>query len=213
MSWRAPLVAILVLGAVSLGCTGAVSAGEPTEIVKRTTDQVLKILEDPQLQGTGKEAQKQQLLRQVADEVFNWPEMARRALATHWRERTPEQRQEFVGLFRDLVERTYMNRLEQAVAERRDIQYLGEEVDGSRAVVKTKAITARNLEVPLDYRLSKVGDRWQIYDILVEGVSLVNNYRSQFNRIITTSSYDALIERMKAREIESAGGGQERRVQ
>jgi phospholipid transport system substrate-binding protein len=86
-------------------------------------------------------------------------------------------------------------------------------VEGPRATVKTKVQTTRNVEVPIDYRLSKVGDGWQIYDVLVEGVSLVNNYRSQFNRIITTSSYAALIERMKAREIESAGGGQERRVQ
>jgi phospholipid transport system substrate-binding protein len=212
MPWRTPIATIVVLSAAWLAFVGAASAGEPTDLIKRTTDQVLKILEDPQLQGPDKEAQRQQLLHQVAEEAFNWQEMARRALATHWRERTPEERQEFTGLFKDLVERTYMSRLEQAAAERRDIQYVGEQLDGSRAIVKTKAITTRNLEVPLDYRLSKVGDRWQIYDVMVEGVSLVNNYRSQFNRIITTSSFHALIERMKTREIEKAAGGPERKA-
>jgi phospholipid transport system substrate-binding protein len=213
MRWRAPIVAILVLGAAWLGYPGFAAAGEPTEVIKRTTDQVLNILEDPQLQGPDKQAQQEQRLRQVADEAFNWEEMARRALAVHWRQRTPEERKEFVGLFRDLVEGNYMSRLEQAAAERRDIQYLGEQVDGSRAVVKTKAISTRNLEVPLDYRLSKVGDRWQIYDVAIEGVSLVNNYRSQFNRLITTSSFETLIERMRARQIDPDAGEPARRVQ
>jgi phospholipid transport system substrate-binding protein len=203
----------MLLGAAWLGFPDSAATGEPTEVVKRTTDRVLKILEDPQLQGADKQSQKQELLRQVADEAFNWEEMAQRALAVHWRERTPEERQEFVALFRDLVERSYMSRLEQAAAERRDIQYVGEQVDGSRATVKTKAITTRNLEVPLDYRLSKVGDRWKVYDVVIEGVSLVNNYRSQFNRLITTSSYNTLIERMRARQVDTDGGEPARRVQ
>jgi phospholipid transport system substrate-binding protein len=128
--------------------------------------------------------------------------MARRALATHWRERTPQERQEFVGLFKDLVERSYMNRLEQAAEDRQAIQYTDEQSDGSRAVVKTKAVTKRNLEIPLDYRVQKVGDRWLIYDVIVEGISLVNNYRSQFNQIISSSSYNALVQRMKSKQTE-----------
>jgi phospholipid transport system substrate-binding protein len=213
MHGRAPLVTVLGFCMMWLGLMGPAWAGEPTDVIKRTTDNVLKVLEDPQLQGPEKQDQRQQRLHQLADEVFNWREMAQRALATHWRDRTPEQQQEFIGLFRDLVERTYMNRLEQAVSERRDIQYVGEQVDGTRAVVKTKAITTRNQEVPIDYRLSKVGNRWLIYDVLVEGVSLVNNYRSQFNRIITTSSYESLIQRMKSREVDTTGGAPGRKTQ
>jgi phospholipid transport system substrate-binding protein len=207
------IVILLMLSAAWLSGLGWAEAGEPTEVIKRTTDKVLAILEDPQFQAADKQAQKQQLLHQVAEATFNWQEMARRALAVHWRDRTPEQQQEFVQLFRDLVERTYMNRLEQAASERQTIQYVGEQVEGSRAAVRTKVITTRNTEIPIEYRLLKVGDRWQIYDVLVEGVSLVNNYRSQFNRIITTSSYNELVARMKARQTDDLSGGPERKVQ
>lgn len=203
------IATMMILSAVWLSCAGWAAAGELTELIRRTTDQVLSILENLQLQ----EAERQQRLHQLAGEVFNWQEMARRALAVHWRDRTPEQQQEFVQLFRDLVENAYINRLQQAASERRDIQYVGEQVEGSRAAVRTKVITTRNQEVPIEYRLSKVGDQWKIYDVLVEGVSLVNNYRSQFNRIIATSSYNNLVERMKARQTDDLSGGPERKVQ
>lgn len=203
------IATMMILSMIWLSCAGWAAAGELTELIRRTTDQVLSILENPQLQ----EAERQQRLHQLAGEVFNWQEMARRALAVHWRDRTPEQQQEFVQLFRDLVENVYINRLQQAASERRDIQYVGEQVEGSRAAVRTKVITARNQEVPIEYRLSKVGDQWKIYDVLVEGVSLVNNYRSQFNRIIATSSYNDLVDRMKARQTDDLSGGPERKVQ
>jgi len=203
------IATMMILSMIWLSCAGWAAAGELTELVRRTTDQVLSILENPHLQ----EAERQQRLHQLAGEVFNWQEMARRALAVHWRDRTPEQQQEFVQLFRDLVENVYINRLQQAASERRDIQYVGEQVEGSRAAVRTKVITARNQEVPIEYRLSKVGDQWKIYDVLVEGVSLVNNYRSQFNRIIATSSYNDLVARMKARQTDDLSSGPERKVQ
>jgi phospholipid transport system substrate-binding protein len=175
-------------------------AGEPTDLVRQTTDQVLKILEDPQLQDTANQAQRQERLHQMANQAFDWQEMAKRALARHWRERTAPQQQEFVSLFRDLVERTYMNRLENATQEKQDIQYMGEQIEGSRAAVKTNVITKRNQQVPIEYRLHKVNGGWKIYDVLVEGISLVNNYRSQFDRIISSSSYSDLVQKMKTRQ-------------
>jgi len=176
------------------------TAGPPTDTVRQVADQVLSILDDAQLRGPDKEALRHERLRQISEQAFNWQEMAQRALATHWRERTPQERQEFTALFREQVERTYMSRLEEAAEERQAIQYVGEQVDGSRAVVKTKGITKRNVEVPIDYRLQQVDGRWLIYDVIVEGISLVNNYRSQFNQIITSSSYEDLIQRMKTRQ-------------
>ena len=195
---------ILLLSAVWLSAVGLVMAGEPTDMVRQTTDQVLKILEDPTFQGADKQAERQERLRQISNQAFDWKEMAQRALATHWRERTPQQQQEFTDLFRDLVEGTYINRLETATQEKQDIQYVGEQIDGSRAVVKTNVVTKRNQQVPLEYRLHKADGRWLIYDVLVEGISLVNNYRSQFNRIISSSSYNELIQKMKTRQ----GGGE-----
>ncbi|MBI3329156.1 MAG: ABC transporter substrate-binding protein, partial [Nitrospinae bacterium] len=187
----------------SLGLAGP---GEPTALIKETTEKVLAILEDPQWHGAEKHAQRQERLRKVADTMFDWEEMARRALATHWRERTPEEQKEFAGLFTDLVERSYIHRLEGAVEQRQDILYLDEQMDGSRAVVKTKVVTKRNLEVPIEYRLHNPSGQWQIYDVVIEGVSLVNNYRSQFNRIIQSSSYKELIQKMKAKQAESSPG-------
>ena len=193
---------VTLLSAVWLASAGLAVAGPLTDMVRQTTEQVLKILEDPQLQGPDKQDARQERLRQISHRAFNWQEMAQRALATHWRERTPQERQEFVALFRDQVERTYMGRLEQAAKERQAIQYGDEQVEGSRAVVRTKAFTKGNVEVPLEYRLQQVDGRWLIYDVIVEGISLVNNYRSQFNRIINTSSYENLIQRMKSRQTE-----------
>ena len=191
---------ILLLSALWLGTMGIASAGEPTDVIRQTTDQVLRILEDPGLQGPAKQAERQARLHQIAERAFDWDAMAQRALAVHWRERTPQQQQEFTGLFRDLVERTYMNRLESATQEKQDIQYTGEQVEGSRAAVKTVVLTKRNQQVPIEYRLQKSGGSWKIYDVLVEGISLVNNYRSQFNQIITSSSYEALVQKMKSRD-------------
>jgi phospholipid transport system substrate-binding protein len=203
---------ILFLSTLWLGAIGIASAGEPTEVIRQTTDQVLKILEDPNLQGADKRAERQERLHKIADQVFDWPAMAQRALAVHWRGRTPQQQQEFVGLFRDLVERTYMNRLETATQEKLDIQYVGEQVDGSRAVVKTNVLTKRHQQVPLEYRLQKADGRWKIYDVLVEGISLVNNYRSQFNQIISSSSYDALVQKMKSKQGDELSASPERKA-
>jgi phospholipid transport system substrate-binding protein len=204
---------MLLLAATWLSAIGPATAGEATDLIRQTTDQVLKILEDPNLQGPDKQAERQDRLRKVADQAFDWQEMARRALAVHWRERTPQQQQEFVRLFRDLVERTYLNRLETATQEKQDMQYVGEQVDGSRAVVKTNVLTKRNQQVPIEYRLHRADGRWLIYDVLVEGISLINNYRSQFNRIISSSSYNELVQRMKSRQGDELSGGPERKVQ
>src|SRR5215510_12033930 len=204
---------MLLLSIIWLSAIGLAMAGEPTDLIRQTTDQVLKILEDPQFQAPDRQAEKQERLHKLADQVFDWQEIARRALAVHWRERTPQERQEFVGLFRDLVETTYLNRLESAVQEKREIQYVAEQVDKSRAVVKTNVVTRRNQQVPIDYVLHQVDGRWLIYDVLVEGISLVNNYRSQFNRIITSSSYNELIQKMKTRQGNELSGSPERKVQ
>jgi phospholipid transport system substrate-binding protein len=203
--WR---LATVVLGVIWLGLSSLAAAGEPTDVVKQITDRVLKILEDPQLQGPEKQDERQRQLRQISERAFAWEEMARRALAVHWRERSPQERQEFVQLFRDLVERTYMNRLEQASKEKQDILYTGERIEDSRAVVSTKAVTTRRTEVPLEYRLIKGAGGWQIYDVLIEGVSLINNYRSQFNEIIRSSSYKDLVQKMRSRDESVAAPGQ-----
>jgi phospholipid transport system substrate-binding protein len=203
----------MLLYTIWVSAVGLATAGEPMDLVRQTSDQVIKILEDPALQGPAKQAERQARLRKIADQAFDWKDMAQRALAVHWRDRTPRQQREFVQLFRDLVERIYMQRIESAIQEKREIQYDGEEVDGSRAVVKTNVVTRRNQLVPIEYRLHKVEGRWQIYDVLAEGISLVNNYRSQFNRTISSASYNALVDKMRARQDSELSDGSGRKVQ
>ena len=127
--------------------------------------------------------------------------MARRTLARHWSERTPAEREEFVSLFRDLLERSYIAKLENYSGEQ--IVYLGETVDGEYATVRSK-IVGRGNEMALAYRLHLVNSRWAVYDVLVEGVSFVGNYRSQFTRIISKGSYEDLIRKLKTGGLEGA---------
>ena len=170
-------------------------AAGPTEAIKQTTDKILSILTDPALKPSSKTAEREKLIRQAVDERFNWEEMARRSLATHWAKRTAEERKEFVPLFADLLERTYMKKVEDYSGEK--VLYERETKEGDYATVKVKIVTKKNKDIPVEYRLKKEGNNWFIYDVSIEGVSLVNNYRTQFNSIITQSSYENLIKKLK----------------
>jgi phospholipid transport system substrate-binding protein len=190
----------LLLGVLCLLCalTAASAAdGGPTEQLTGAINRILEVLEDPALKGEVRAADRHRAVRQIADEIFDFEETARRAMAQHWRSLTPAQRREFVDAFSDLLERAYMSKIELYSGEK--IQYPGERVEGDVASVATRIITKKGTEVPIDYRMLKRGDRWRIYDVSIEGVSLVANYRTQFNSIIRTSSYDELIRKMRSR--------------
>jgi len=187
-------------GALLLGAALTAHAGIPTDQVKGATDQVLKIILDPALKGPDKSSARRQQLRSVVDQVFDWQETGKRALARHWQPLKPEQRQEFSSLFADLVERSYVGKIESYSGEK--IVYVGDIIEGDQATVKTKLITKSQTEIPIDYRMQKEGDRWRVYDVLIEGVSLVGNYRTQFNRVIQQTGYDDLVKKMKTKQEE-----------
>jgi phospholipid transport system substrate-binding protein len=173
------------------------TATGPTEQLKASIDLVLEILDDPAFKPEAKLAERRRAVRRIADEIFDFEEMAQRALGQHWRPLTTDQRKEFIPLFADLLDRAYMSTIERYNGE--PIQYTGERVEGDLAVVSTKILTKQDQEIPVAYRMLRHGDRWLIYDVSAEGVSLVSNYRTQFNNIIRTSSYDALLKRMRSR--------------
>jgi phospholipid transport system substrate-binding protein len=176
------------------------AAGIPTDHLRGATDRVLKILQDPDFKGPEKSEVRRKAIRGIADEVFDWQETGKRALARHWQPLSPEQRTEFATLFADLVERSYLAKIEGFSGEK--IVYQGDRVDGDQATVKTKLITKANTEVPLEYRMTRQGERWRVHDVVIEGVSLVSTYRSQFNRIITQSSYEELAKRLRNKQQE-----------
>jgi phospholipid transport system substrate-binding protein len=181
-------------------------AGAPTDQLRSQVDRVLKLLEDPALQAPDKARERRVAVRKVADEIFDFGETARRALGRHWAARTPEERDEFVRLFGDLLERSYISKIELYGGEK--IQYVGDKADVDTAIVQSKLLTKAGSEVPIDYRMLKKGERWLVYDVVIEGVSLVANYRTQFNKIIQTSSYQELVKKMKTRQEELRSSAQ-----
>lgn len=186
--------ATLLIGATFGLCLVTLAwGGAPTDQVRPYTDRVLKVLEDPAL----KPAERQAAVRKVAGEVFDVSETARRALGRHWQSRSPAEREEFTQLFADLLESTYILKIDQYGGER--VSYVGESVDGDFAIVRAKILRKQGAQVPVEARMLRRGDRWYIYDIAIEGLSLISNYRSQFNAIIQKSSYEQLVERLRSR--------------
>ncbi len=175
-------------------------AGPPTEQLKVEIDRVVKMLEDPALKVDGKAVERWARVRSIANDIFDWAETAKRSLARHWQPLSDTQREEFVKLFGDLLERAYISKIELYGGEK--IVYVGESVDGEQAIVRTKIITKQGTDVPIEYRMLRRGDRWLVYDVVIESVSLVSNYRTQFNKIIQTSSYQELVKKMKAKQEE-----------
>ena len=194
--WFARSVAV-TLTLLVVGRAPVALAGPATDQIKPQIDRVIAAIDNPALKGDSKAAERRQVLRGITDGVFDWNEMAKRALGRHWAGRTPAEQQEFVALFRELLERAYVGKIERYAGE--PIAYVGEVADGEVTTVRTKITTRQNQEVPIDYRMFRDGDRWRVYDVLIESISLVNNYRTQFDGIIKTSSYDELIKRLKAR--------------
>jgi phospholipid transport system substrate-binding protein len=180
-------------------CAGHAYAGEPTDQLKGTTDAVIDILKNKDSKKPGKEAERRAELRKVIDARFDFTEMSKRALALNWRKRTPEEQKEFVPLFSSLLEHTYVRKIERYNGEQ--IRYISESVDDGYATVRTRIITRRNTEIPVDYFLLKEGTEWLVYDVNIEGVSLVENYRTQFNEIISSSSYDNLVQKLRKKEL------------
>jgi len=190
MNWyRTILLAVaLVLG---LGTDGW--AGAPTDQLRTYTDQILKVLENPGLSLPEKRA----AVRKLASEVFDTMETAQRVLGQHWQQRTQVEREDFAKLFANLLEQTYISRIDEYGGER--LAYVSEQVTGDKAVVRARIITNKGTEVPVESRLLLKGDRWLTYDILVENLSLISNYRSQFDRVIRQQGYPELVRRLQAR--------------
>jgi phospholipid transport system substrate-binding protein len=172
-----------------------VLAGEPKDQLKQTTDKVLSIRDDPSLKAPNKAKERKESILKAVNERFDWEEMARRSLARHWAQKTPEERREFVQLYRELLERVYMDKVEGYSWNK--LLYEGEAIDGDYANVKVKILTTKDQVIQVEYRFSKKGKNWLIYDFSVEGVSIVNNYRTQFNDIIMKSSYQELVKKLK----------------
>jgi len=179
-----------------------ISQPGPLELVKGSVARALAIAQLPDA------AQRRVEIRQVGEALFDFTEMSRRALGQHWTDRSPQEQEEFVRLFTDLLERSYLA----AMGNRRTgtVTFQGESIEGSSARVRSRFVTDRGAEIPIEYRLLERGGRWAVYDVMVEGVSFISSYRSQFNSIIRSSSFAGLLDKLRDREARLTQGGGEK---
>jgi phospholipid transport system substrate-binding protein len=188
----------ILSGAVLLLATaGSAGAGPPTDALREYTEAVQKVLDDPALKSEDRRHERRAAVRKAAAEAFDVQETAQRALGRHWQQRTPAEREEFVRLFADLLEQTYIAKIDLYGGER--LRFTDERIDGDSAVVRARVVTRQGAEVPVEGRMHRRNERWLIYDVVIENVSLIANYRAQFDRIIRTSSYNDLIKRLRNR--------------
>ena len=182
--------------ALLLGLTASVAAAlTPTETVKSRVDEALQSLSQTADPTAAASERRRADIRRAADTLFDFPDMSRRALGRHWTDRTPAEREEFTRLFTDLIARTYIGKIDRYAGE--SIAYVGERVDGEEASVRSQVVTAKGSQIPVEYRLHRVNDEWTAYDVLIENVSLVGAYRSQFDRIIKAESFANLLRRLR----------------
>jgi phospholipid transport system substrate-binding protein len=174
-------LAAVLLALATLAADRPAWAGPPSDQLRAHVERVTRVLEDPELRREGRLTERRAGIRRIANEIFDFNETTRRSLGQHWQARTPQEREEIVGLYTDLLERSYIGKIE----------------------MYTRLVTKAGTEVPVDYRMHRVGeDRWLAYDVAVEGVSMVADYRAQFNKIIQTSGYKSLVSKLAAKQEE-----------
>ncbi|HEU5196266.1 MAG TPA: ABC transporter substrate-binding protein [Methylomirabilota bacterium] len=196
------------LAAWLLVATAAASPASPRDVVQSAVTRVVIALQKTDSESDASPTrrlsteQRRAEIRRIATELFDFDEISRRALSRYWAARTPAEQAEFTRLFTDLLERAYIGRIEAYSGEK--ILYIGEVVDGPYATVRCKVLTRRNTETPLEYRLHLRDGRWKVYDILIDNVSFVATYRSEFSRILQRESYAALLDRLRKQSVEGA---------
>jgi len=196
-SWT-PVVAILyLLVAVST------RAGGPTDELRGAIEKVQTILNDPQLKEAGKKGERLDKLKQVIQPKFDFTEMAKRSLGTNWQRRNPEEQRDFVKVFTDLLENAYVDSIDSYDGEK--VVFTNEKQDKEYGEVNTKIVTKKGEEFSVNYKLHQASGNWKVYDVVIENISIVNNFRSQFNRVIAKSSYEDLLRTMKEKRFDAPG--------
>lgn len=195
MRFTSCMLSLVLTCSLALGVSGAL-AGAPTDAIKGVIDQVIDILNDPALKSPAQKERRRQLVKQNIDRRFDYEEMAKRCLGASWRTLNAGQRAEFVPLFGELLEASYSDKILKYSGEK--VSFVGERLDGEYAEVQT-LLQRRNDKIPMNYRLLQHDGGWMVYDIVIEGVSLVSNYRSQFGHVISESSYAELLRRLRTK--------------
>lgn len=191
------LLAVLAWVSISfLSFSPAWGEGTPTQAVKETIDEVLAVLGDQALKDPTRETERRKKLEAIIGQRFDYEEMAKRTLSAEWKKISAEKQQEFVGLFQQFLSQSYAGNVDGYSGEQ--VEYLKERLKGDFAEVQTKVVSSK-VQIPLDYRLLKKNEKWGVYDVIIDGVSLTKNYRGQFSRIIKSSSFDGLLDKLRSK--------------
>jgi len=175
-------------------------AGVPTEQVRQTADRVLSVLQDSRLKSADRQKERREQLRQIIGSRFDFGEMAKRSLGSNWQKANNEDQRQFVELFTELLEKSYADQIESYNGEK--IVYGRENVSQDQADVNTKIMTKKGEEIAVTYKLRSAAGDWKVYDVVIENVSLVNNFRSQFNRILANASFAELLKKLQTKSVE-----------
>ena len=197
VTYRARIFWTLILLAMVVPIHDA-GAGAPTDELRDGINRVFRILRDPDMAGDTKVIQRRKAILAAAGNIFDFREMAKRSLGQHWATRTPAERNQFVALFTDLMQRSYISKVDQHGGAK--MIYRGETVDGDTASVQTAIPLSNGNQMPLEYRMHNADARWQVYDLSIDGISLISNYRAQFNKVIRLESYETLVAKLTSHQ-------------
>ena len=201
--WIGRRLGLLFAAFVMFHSHPSAAATEAAQQVKQTVDRVLAIVNDPALKGDAKAAERRQKLKEVIGARFDFAEMAKRSLGAQWQKRSPAEQKEFVEVFTELLEGSYLDKIESYSSEK--VRFVNDRQDKDYAEVGTKIINNKGEEFSVDYRLYNANGDWKVSDVIIENISLVNNYRAQFNRVLARSSYAELLETMKQKKLSAPG--------
>lgn len=195
-SGRKLIVTVALAAAIAFGVAQPVRGEEPRERVRTTLEAVTTVLRDPTLQGPAGEKARQQQVRSIIHDAFDFRTMAKETLGAQWAKLAPQQQDQFVNLFGTFFERSYNRLMVRFLSDRRTI-YGDQSLESTRAVVHTTLVSKNETKLPVDYQLVSNDQRWAIYDVVIDGVSLATNYRAQFTKILRTSSVEGLMQRIQ----------------
>jgi len=186
-------------------------SGTITDEIKTVVDRIVTVLTDPAFTAPEKKQERDKLLHTIASERFDWEEMAKRSIGTTWRELSQAQQQEFIAVFVDFLERTYLAKIDQFLQKSKDfssrnITYTKETVEGRYALIES-VIRIQDQQLPLHYKMIQKNNTWKVYDVTIEGIGLVANYRSQFSEILAKESFESLMKRLREKQSDAALGG------
>lgn len=187
------LILVIALSVIFHGVSRA-TVVDPVVFIKEAVEEIISILQDDKLAAPNRRAERKKLMVTIVEKKFDFREMAMRALARHWQGRSPEEQDKFVSLFKRLLENTYIAKIEAYSGER--VVFKKAAIQGNKAIVYSQLVR-KNIETPINYKLKNSNEHWAVYDVEVEGVSLMNNYRTQFASILGKEPFSALIAKLE----------------